>query len=456
MIVLINPPFVRKSTEFFNYYRARYPHPSLAGIAGYLEQRGVNIKIIDSKFNNLDFQDILTLLKKFNPRIIGFTSNTSEIKTTHLLIQYIKKELAEPFFILGGVHSCALPEETLEANPYLDAVAFTEGEEILWQLAASRDINATLPEIEGIVYRDNGRIVKNRPRVLPATMDDYGPMALHHWPGAERYHVQTYRGCPFPCSFCFRATGKKPRLRKIDNIIADLEYIASVSPEGAVDFADATFGLNREHTEKVLHEMIRRGLHRRLRWGCGTRVDVGTPELFKLIKEAGGYIISFGIESGSDRILRLTGKNINLEKASQLIQEAKQAGLETVGYYVLGHIDETKEEVKQTIKAIWKNNTNKISIGVMVPWPGTKVYKLAKENQGGYSLLSEDYEKFDKYFGGVMQFNNFSLRYLDIMRIVAYIKLYLYNFRLRDLCSFVFANSERAVKKVKQIAKNYQ
>lgn len=452
MITLINPPFSQHSTEYFNYHRGKYPHLSLACIAGYLEKRGIRVSIIDAKFNDLDFENIVKLIKKYDSKIIGFTSTTTEINNTQLLIKYIKNRMRDAFLILGGVHACALPEQTIEANPYLDAVAFTEGEQILHELAISKNLDAALPDIDGIIYRRNGKIIKNKPRLLPSTLNDYGPMALQHWPGAKRFHVQTYRGCPFACSFCFRATGRKPRLRSIADIMADLEYITNVSIDGYLNICDATFGLNRQHTERVLQEIIKKGFNKRLHWTAGTRVDIGDYNLLKLMQEAGCYNVAFGIESGSERILGLTGKNTSTKQALQIVKDAKKLGLETSGYYILGHIGETKAEVKQTVKLIWKLNTDYISIGVMVPWPGTRVYQLAKQNQGGYKLLTEDYDKFDKYFGEVMQFKNFSSRYLDIMRIIAYIKLYLFNFRVKDLMHFLIKNNKRALIKLKQLA----
>jgi hypothetical protein len=89
----------------------------------------------------------------------------------------------------------------------------------------------------------------------------------------------------------------------------------------------------------------------------------------------------------------------------------------------------------------------------MVPWPGTKVYSLAKANQGGYKLLSENYDHFDKYFGEAMQFDNFNLKYLDLMRIIAFIKLYLYNNRFKDFYYFITEHYRQGFKKITQFLK---
>lgn len=451
MIALVNPPFSKKNTEYFTFNRCKYASLSLAYIAGYLEKRGVAVNVIDAKFNNYSFDEIVRLLKKSEAHIIGLTSNTSEINHTNSLIHFIREKLPRSFIILGGVHACALPEETLAGNSDLNALAFTEGENILHQLACAKDARAALPQIEGLLYRNNGKIVRNKKPRLPISLKAYGSAAFHHWPQAEGFHVITYRSCPFPCSFCFNALGKRPRLRDISEVMADIEYIAQFSPRKKFNISDPTFGLHREHTKELLDEIIRRGLHRRFKWNCTTRVDIITDDLLDHMLEAGCDTVAFGIESGSERVLRLTGKNTNIQQIRHSVKRAKQNGLRTTGYNIFGHIGETKSDLQKTIKAIWKINTDEINIGIMVPWPGTKVYQLAKCHQGGYKLLEEDFGKFDKYFGEVMQFDNFSPRYLEIMRIIAYLKLYLYNFRVKDLMGFLIANQREAWKKMSQI-----
>jgi radical SAM superfamily enzyme YgiQ (UPF0313 family) len=451
MITLINPPFSDKNTDYFFYQKGRYPHPGISYIGGYLEKRGLDIRIIDAKYYDYAIADIIELLKKDDNKIVGLTSNTSEINNTLNLIESIKKSFPEKFIILGGIHACALPEETVSASPYLDAIAFTEGEGVLFDLAASTDIYDVLPGVPGVIFRQNGQIINNGRRELPTSLKGYGPAKYDYWGNAKKYFVMTYRGCPFACSFCFRALGKQVRARDIEDVMVDLMHIAGASGDIDVNIFDATFGLTRKHTEKILEEIIREKLDKRFKWTCTTRVDVMDKDLLKLMKEAGCYSVAFGIESGSDDILKGTGKNTKIAQGIKIVGEAKKLGLQTVGYYIFGHPGETKKDIQKTINAVWKINTNEVRVGIMVPWPGTKVYEMAKANQGGYKLLSEDYSKFDKYFGNVMSFDNFSLKYLDVMRIVAFAKLYLYNFRFKDITLFLIKNYKQVIKKIQNI-----
>ena len=454
MIALINPPFHQKSTYYFSYRRARYPNPSLAYIGGYLEKKDIPFRIIDAKFDDLSIQQIIKKLEHIKPRIIGITSTTTEMNFVHSIISEIKNNFPKSLVVLGGVHATALPVETLNANRDLDALVAGEAEYVLEKLATADNERKVLPDIRGIYFRKGEDVLHTSPQIFDGNLHGYGKAAFHLWDKAEKYFVFTYRGCPFPCSFCFRALGKKARLRRPEDVLYELEYIASNAPQSELSIVDATFGLHRSHTVNILEEMIRRRINKRLRWSCSTRVDIVNKDFLMLMKEAGCSTVSFGLEAGSDRILKATGKNVTVARCVEAVKEAKSVGLETTGYFIFGHIGETKEDVEETLGLIWKINCDKIAVGVMVPWPGTEVYELAKRNEGGYRLLSTDFSKYDKYFGNVIEFENFSMNYLDIMRIKAFLYLYLRNYRLGDLLKFLWSSRGQAVRKMSQIIKH--
>ena len=453
MITLINPPFHEKTTYYFNYVTAKYPNPSLAYLGGYLEKKGIPFRIIDAKFYDLSVEEVLEMLQATNPGIIGITSTTTEINHVQAMISRIKRCFPASFVLLGGVHATALPRETLAANDDLDALVAGEGESALEMLAGSVDPYSVLPEIPGMYFRRGGRIVNSPPKVYGSGLEGYGKAAFHLWSKADRYFVSTYRGCPFPCSFCFRALGRSPRLRDPADVLEELEYIATRAPGCDLLIVDATFGLDRSHTEYILKEIIRRGINTRIGWRCATRVDVVDRGFLELMKAAGCRTVSFGIESGADRILKATGKNTTVARCIEAVREAKEVGLETVGYYLFGHPGETKRELNDTLRLIWRMNCDNIAVGIMVPWPGTRVFDLARRNSGGYRLVSMDFSRFDKYFGSVMEFENFSLSYLEFMRLKAFVCLYLKNHRFLDLVRFLWSVRGAAFKKSRHLAR---
>ena len=452
-LVLINPPFNSYSTYKFNFNKVRCPHVGLAYLAGYLNKHEIEFEVIDAKFFNLDEKEVIGRLVKLNPKIIGLTSTTTEIKDVIAFSTNIKRHLPGSFVILGGVHATALPDETIRENASLDAVAVGEGEFILKKLSKANSISETVERIPGLYYRKNGIIKNTSEQIYGNNLHDYAPASFSLWPRAKKYFINTYRGCPFRCSFCFRTLGRKARYRDIEHILVDLEYVLGHEPNSDLSICDSTFGLNREYTENMLSKIIENGLSKRLKWDCTTRVDIVDKEFLALIKKAGCHTISFGIESGSDRVLKATGKNTSVQKCVDAVNLAKSLGFKTWGYYILGHIDETKSEIEKTVRLIYKLNTDGISVGIMTPWPGTDVYKLALENKGGYRLQSKDYSKYDKYFGSVLEFQNFNLTYLDFMRIRTFFGLYIHNSRYAELLGFLYRNKSQVINKVVQLIK---
>ncbi len=453
MIALVNPPFSNSSTYKFSYIRAKYPNPALTYLAGYLEKKNVDFKVIDAKFLNLNEEEIIIRLREISPEIIGITAITTEIADAQSFASKMRRCFPDSFIIIGGVHATALPTETLQANNDLDAVVVGEGEFALEKLSLAKDLHRDICGIPGLYYRDGQEIKHTCPQEYGKDLKDYSQAAFHLWPKGEKYFVSTYRGCPFDCSFCFRALGKRARLREPEHVLNDLTYIAEHAPDSELSICDSTFGLNRAHIENILKEMIKKGLNKKLKWDCTTRVDVVDEDFLNLIKEAGCTTISFGVESGSGRILKTTGKNITVEKSEEAVRKAKALGFKTVGYFIFGHIDETKAEARETLKLIYQLNTDEIAVGIMTPWPGTRVYELAQENKGGYYLLNKDYSRYDKYFGNVLKFQNFSLTYLDFLRIRAFVGLYFFNHRYLELLKFLYEHKQQMIKKLLQLAR---
>lgn len=139
--------------------------------------------------------------------------------------------------------------------------------------------------------------------------------------------------------FASGSWGKRARLREPEYVLAELKYVADNAPASTLSICNSTFDLNKAHTEIILTEMMRRGLHKKLQWDCTTRIDIVDDDFLRLVRKAGCTTIGFGIESGSDRFLNSTGKNITVEKSIKTAQSARKLGFKTVGYFIFGHKD---------------------------------------------------------------------------------------------------------------------
>ena len=154
------------------------------------------------------------------------------------------------------------------------------------------------------------------------------------------------------------------------------------------------------------------------------------------MKKAGCVKLDFGIESGNQQILDTVRKGFKLEQAVEAIRLAKEAGLETDTFFILGHPGETRRTIRDTINFACKLNSDYTCFGMMIPYPGTKIYEMAKNGEGGYKGFHEDWEFYTKYFGKGLELEGLNTATLERYQKQAYIEFYLRNFRIADLLKF--------------------
>jgi len=179
--------------------------------------------------------------------------------------------------------------------------------------------------------------------------------------------------------------------------------------------------------------MISDGLNKRIKWTALSRVTGVDQALFDKMKEAGCIKVDFGVESGNPDVLKRIKKEITVTDAEKTIRMAKKAGLKTGSYFILGHPYETTQTMRDTIKLATKLNTNTVSFGIMVPYPGTEVYEMASKGEGNYKLISEKWDDFDKQIGNALELEGLPRKELEKWQIKAYTTFYLHNYRLLDI-----------------------
>lgn len=425
-VILINPP-VCKIKEW-HYERTKYPRLGLGYLAAYLEQQQVNCKVIDVKFEGLEFNEVLKIVRESSPLLVGITAMTPEIIDAARLAESIKKDLPGVSIVIGGAHAYALPVRTLEEFNCFDFLIYGEGEISVYELVLALRRKKRLEEIDGLVFRENGKINCNKPRELLKDLDILPFPAWHLFPVAEVYPIMASRGCPFRCVFCMRTSGNKIRTRMPEKIIEEMCSVYEKYKSKEFDFYDETFGIDSKQTYRLLDLIIQKGLPKKITWEVQTRVDVVDCHLLKKMKEAGCTWVDFGIESGNKEILKLTQKNITLEQAEKAVTWAKKAGLKTRSFFILGQPYDTKKTMKDTIDFGAKLNTDTLALGIMVPYPGTKVAEMAEKGEGNYRLLSRNWADYNKQIGNALEMKDVSRKELERLQLWGYVKFYMYNF----------------------------
>jgi len=440
-IALIKPP----GTYAFWF---KQPMLGISYISSCLERSGFECKIFDADFNTWSERTLLEKVRAYNPDVVGITSMTHDIVAASRIAYKLKMYSNIPI-IIGGCHVTALPYRTLEEFPMFDYGVFGEGEITMQELlqCLSENNNYSLELIHGLVFRKGKNIILNQPRPfltsqeineLPfPTFKDYYEKNKNALSGKNKYYVViTSRGCPFNCVFCMRVLGQKIRRRSPENVCDEIEFAISAYGAHTIVFLDEIFLFNDAETRVLLNMMINRGLSKKIKWAGFIRANFVTSELIYLAKQAGCYHLEMGVESGDDEILKVIEKRISIEQIRKAVKIIKEARISLCTLYILGHPNETRDTVRKTVELAIELNTDDIAVGLMVPYPGTKIYEMALNGQGGYRLLSHNWSDFDKYCSKVLELNDLSYQELSQWQRTAFIGLYLKNRRFIDALKF--------------------
>ena len=298
--------------------------------------------------------------------------------------------------ILGGPHLTIMPDESL-AQPEVDLVARGEAEdtilEVMDYLAGQRD----MADIQGLSYkRADGAIVHNPLRPLRKDLDSL-PFPAHHLfkidrytnlqpitdgldPHARAFTIITSRGCPHQCIYCSKAvTGNTWRPRSPENVVAEWRWLVRDLHATEIGITDDVMTLNVDRAKEICRRLIAEGLNT-VPWITvhGIRVDNADAELFRLMKQAGCKRVGFGVESGNQRVLDYMKKKQTIDEVRQAFTWAKEAGLQTMGFFIFGLPTETEETMEDTIRLALELDPDLGNFMMAAPFPGTELYDIVQ------------------------------------------------------------------------------
>lgn len=443
---LVKIALIKLPATYADWYKR--PALGIAYIAACLKSKNYNCKIFDAYFHSWSEAELLANVKKYNPDVVGITAMTHEINQAASISAKLKEQRNVPI-VIGGCHVTALPQKTLAEFPVFDYGVCGEGENTLIELLGKNIhlVNETLPidDVKGVVYRQGNEIRMNESRPFltseeldglpfPIYDDYYDSKALAH--KHSYYTIFSSRGCPYSCAFCMQVLGRKVRWRTPENIVNEMDFAIDQYGAHTFDFADEIFLFGNKHTYELLELFIKKGYPQRIKWSALTRANFVTPELTALAKKAGCFRLDMGVESGDDDILKMIGKNITTNMVKKAVAIIKKTGIALGTYYILGHPGENRGTLKKTIDLAVELNTTTIAVGLMVPYPGTRIFEMAMNGNNGYRLLSRNWEQYDKYGGKVLEIEGLSYECLLKYQKKMILDFYLKNYRFLDCFNF--------------------
>jgi anaerobic magnesium-protoporphyrin IX monomethyl ester cyclase len=416
--------------------RPKYPCIGLACLSGFLKANGVDVLTVDAKFDGLSLEKLRDLVLGFQPDVLGFTAMTHEITCVAEVAGEFRKSFPDALMLIGGPHATMAATRTLQEFQMFDVAVIGEGELTLLELAnlVDESIGEKLESVSGIAWRAGSETRMNKGRELISDLDSMPfPSYDHVRRKIDVYPVFSSRGCPNQCIFCCRVLGNRIRVRSPKNVVAEIEHALSKFGPRLVDFADETFTFPRKRAMEICELMISEGLHERVRWTAQSRVTGVDQELFTKMKEAGCVNVDFGVESGNPDVLKRIRKGITVDDAWNAVEAAKKAGLRTGSYFIIGHPFETAQTIRDTISFATRLNTDTVSFGIMVPYPGTEVYEMALKGEGGYRLISEEWADYDKQIGNALELDGLDRKELERWQRKAYTTFFVRNLRFLDM-----------------------
>lgn len=406
-VLLINPPYeIERYMGKLSKIAFVFQPIGLTYIASYLRSKHIDVKIFDSQIEQDPIQKVVA---DYDPDIIGITCVTFLVHSTIALSKLLKKEFPEKIIIVGGIHPTIRPDDFLNEES-IDYVAVGEGEITMHEFVTAIDEHKDPGMVDGIVYKQDGIIRGGRPRELVKNIDDFpAPDAADLM--KEGYQtspdtrtgdivgvILTSRGCPYNCIFCANRLLSRGRYRthSIERVCSEIENLLSRYNVTQLFVQDDNFAANKKRAKDLCREFIKRGFNKRVSWWAEGRVDCVDEELLSLMSEANCRIISYGLESGNQRLLDMIDKGITIEEIRKTISMTKKAGIDIRASFILGLPTETKEESMRTVEFARELGINQVRFALATPFPGTKLWDIAL-SEGALDL--SDWRRFSLMSG---------------------------------------------------------
>ena len=290
--------------------------------------------------------------------------------------------------VVGGHHASMFGAQLVQ-NRNIDFAVVGEGEMTFLELMNRLcDPRPDFSRVGGLVYRNGSGIISNGPRELLCNLDVL-PIAdrdlMINDGFVSENNIMASRGCPFNCSYCGAQViwKRKVRRRSVPHVVREIEYLFQRSPSRNLNFWDDSFTSDRRYTADLMSALKK---FDGLRFSCITRLDLVERETLALLKEAGCSLILFGIESGSDEILKRIDKKMNRALIRQQTALVNAAGIPWLGFFIMGYPGETREQIQETLAFMKELNPNAAEINIFNPLPGTRIW----DDLEGQGLVSSD------------------------------------------------------------------
>jgi radical SAM superfamily enzyme YgiQ (UPF0313 family) len=357
-----------------------------------------DVNLVDAVAGKRSPDDVLAFVAREKPDLVYVAAGTSTLWRDLAFLNRVKETLPATKTAVMGTHVTARPADGF-ARPGADVVIRGEPEETCADWARAVAGETPYAAVRGLSWRNGGTVVHNEPRPLIEPLDRiphparrflrpyaYDPPFMRR----GRFDIIiTSRGCPYECNYCSTGAyyGRSVRFRSPDDVIAELREMVEREGVSQVGFWDDTFTLGKKRVLDICGRIESSGL--RFAWMCMSRVDTVDAEMAAALERAGCYLVIYGVESGSRRVLERMRKKTTVEQTRRAFELTAAAGLEAAAFFMFGNLGEEEEDMKATVRLAKELDAAFVSFNLATPYPGTAFYdEVAAE-------LGDDFEGFD-------------------------------------------------------------
>lgn len=361
----------------------------IASIASNIRQNA-DVKVIDFVNKSGNFEKRMSAVRDAD--FIGISMKSFTLQESIMVAKRAREINPHAVIIAGGPHVMVDGYNLMKENPVFDLAVMGESELIFKEILEGKPHSG----IKGLVYREGNEIKQNQQSSwiteldsLPfPNYDDFDSVNINgkiH--DIENWPMVTSRGCPYTCTYCNvpMVIGRKFRTRSGKNILEELWYAQEKYQSSEFKVLDDNFTLLMDRAKDICRLFIDEKLD--MKWTCpnGIRADRLDQELCNLMKEAGCYSMSIGVESGDAEVFDKIKKGEKLEDVERGIKLAQNAGIKVHGFFIIGLVGSTYEADKRSIEFAKRMGIS-ASWGILVPYPGTEVWEQVKADQNSNIL----------------------------------------------------------------------
>ncbi|RJR14982.1 MAG: radical SAM protein [Nitrospiraceae bacterium] len=371
----------------------------ILSIAAYLMKKGIYVEVLNctGPVKVIGYEETISRVRAFMPDFIGFTTTTSSFPDAYRQTEEIKRLFPDIRIVFGGVHVSALREDVLASFPAIDYVITGEGEKAMAELTAG----VAPDKIQGLIFRNGAGIQSNGLRTDLCELDDIPFPAYHkldgfpeeylpplfNYPKAPCSTIISSRGCPYQCSYCDRSVYRRSfRYNSAEYLYEHMAYLKKDFGVRHIFFYDDLFTFNRKRIEELCGMLRDKPLD--MTFNCAVRVGHADNDLLRMLKTAGAWMVSLGIESGDPEMLSRHKSNVDLGEMKKTVKMIQKNGIRAKGLFMMGLPGETEKTIKRTTEFIRELELDDLNMTKFTPFPGAPVFKTIHED----GVFNEDWE----------------------------------------------------------------